>query len=111
MDFDIHPGNRRHRTLGFTKADGSPGEVEGPPLWDSNDATLAIMDVDTDGMHGTIAHNGSVGDFTVTSRADGDLGIGVNPIVIADIFHMLAPLGATGGSSSVGAEEPIPPTP
>lgn len=108
MEFDIHPGNRRHRTLNYQKADGSAGVVQDPPTWDLNDMLLAQVDVDPDNMSGVINHNGAVGDLVITSVADGDIGLGENRIVITDIFHMLAPLGATGGSSSVGDEEPIP---
>ena len=107
-EFDIRPGNRRHRTLNYTKADGSVGVVQDPPTWDLNDELLAQVDVDDDSMHGIIAHNGSVGDLIVTSAADGDIGLGEHRIVIADTFHMLAPLDASGGSSSVSDEEPIP---
>ena len=108
-EYDIHPGNRRHRTLGYTKADGSAGVVQDPPSWDINDAQLAQLDIDPDNMHGIISHNGAVGDFVINSVADGDIGLGEHRIVIADTFHMLAPLGATGGGSTVGDEEPIPP--
>jgi hypothetical protein len=107
-EFDIHPGTRRHRILKYTKADGSPGVVETPPTWDLSEPDLATVDVDPDAMHGVISHNGAIGDLTVSSRADGDLGAGENLIIITDIFHMLAPLGAAGGESTVGAEEPIP---
>lgn len=106
--FDIRPGMRRHRTLNYTKADSSPGVVQDPPTWDLNDSLLAKVEIDPDNMHGTISHNGSVGDLVVTSVADGDIGLGEHRIVIADVFHMLPPLGAIGGSSSVGDEERIP---
>jgi hypothetical protein len=107
-EFDIRPGNRRHRTLAFKNAKGETGAVEGVPAWVSSDETLADMVVDADGMHGIIGHNDSVGDVIVTSEADGDLGLGVNRIVITDTFHMLAPLGSTGGESVVSEEEAIP---
>lgn len=107
-EYDIHPGNRRTRSLNYTKADGSQGEVQDPPSWDLNDTLLAAVNVNPDSLSGTIDHNGSVGDLVVTSVADGDIGLGEHRIVITDIFHMLAPLGATGGGSTVGDEEPIP---
>ena len=107
-EFEIRPGNRRHRSLDFTKKDGSAGKVQDPPVWALSNETLAKMDVDPDGMSGFIAHNGSVGDVVCTSEADGDLGEGVNRIVITDTFHMMQPLGASGGTSTVDEEEPIP---
>lgn len=107
-EFDIRPGNRRHRTLSFTNAKGEPGQVQDPPAWTLSDETLADMQVDGDGMHATIAHNGSQGDVVCSSEADGDVGLGVNRIVVSDTFHMLAPLGATGGEAVVSEEEAIP---
>lgn len=107
-EYDIRPGNRRHRTLGYTKKDGSAGVVQDPPEWIRSDEALAQVDVDPDGMHGTIAHNGAVGDLTIDSRADGDIGLGEHLIVISDTFHMLPPRDAEGGTSEVGEEEPIP---
>lgn len=62
-------------------------------------------------MSATIAHNGAVGEVTLTVRADGDLGAGVHPIVLSEVFSMLPVLGATGGSFTVGEEQPIAPGP
>ena len=107
-EFNIHPGQRRHRTLEYKNAAGGPGKTQDPPTWDLSDELTAQVDVDPDGLHGTIAYNGTVGDLTITSVADGDLGPEVNRIVLTDVFHMLAPLGAAGGESNVSEEEPIP---
>lgn len=107
-EFDIRPGNRRHRTLSYTKKGGEAGAVQNPPEWDMSDPALATVDVDPDGMHGTVAHNGGIGDLTINSRADGDVGIGEHLIVITDVFHMLPPLDSDGGTSEVGPEEAIP---
>jgi hypothetical protein len=114
-EFEIFPGNQRHRRLNYTKKDGSPGRVQGPPTWELSgggegvDAeALATVTIDPDQMHATIGHNGSVGDLTIVSQADGDIGIGKHPIVITDIFHMRPPRDADGGNSEVSDEEPIP---
>lgn len=107
-DFDIHPGQRRHLNLAYKNAAGGPGSTEAPPTWDLSDELGAKVDVDPDGLHGTIAHNGTVVDLTVTNVADGDLGPGINRIVETNVFHMLAPLGATVVDSTVSDEEAIP---
>lgn len=108
MAFDIHPGNKRVLTPSYQKADGTPGAVEGFPEWSLSDPTLATMVVNPDGMGGEMQHNGAVGEVTLTVRADGDLGIpGVFPIVLSEVFTMLAPLGATGGTLGVGDEVPV----
>jgi hypothetical protein len=113
-EYDIFPGNQRHRKLNYTRKDGSPGRVESPPTWELSGGgdelpaeELATVTIDVDQMHGVIAHNGAVGDLTITSRADGDIGIGVHPIVITDTFHMKPPRDADGGTSEVSEEEPI----
>jgi hypothetical protein len=114
-EFDIRPGQQRHRRLNYTKKDGSPGRVQDPPTWELsaagdgvNPADVASVNVDPDQMHGIIGHNGGIGDLTVISNADGDVGLGVNTIVITDVFHMRGPLDAEGGTSDVSDEEPIP---
>lgn len=109
-EYNIDPGQRRHRTLRYTKADGSPGTVQDPPTWDMLNPELAAVTVDPDSMHATIDHNGGIGDLTITSRADGDVGLGVHPIILEDIFHMMppAPLDAESGMSEVSEQEPIP---
>jgi hypothetical protein len=115
MEYDIFPGNQRHRRLNYTKRDGSPGRVQDPPTWDLSTptpdldaATLATVTIDPDRMHAVIGHNGAVGDLMVSSFADGDIGLGEHPIVIVDIFHMKPPRDADGGNSEVSDEEPIP---
>lgn len=108
MEYDIHPGQFRHRSLKYRNAAGGPGQTQDPPTWDLSDELTAKVDVDPDGLHGTIAYNGTVGDLSITSVADGDLGPGVNRIVQTDVFHMLAPLGATVVESEVSDEEPLP---
>jgi hypothetical protein len=113
-EYDIFPGNQRHRRLNYTKKDGSPGRVQDPPTWELSGGgegveaeALATVTIDSDQMHGVIAHNGAVGDLTITSRADGDIGLGEHPIVIVDMFHMKPPRDADGGTSEVSEEEPI----
>ena len=107
MAFDIGPGNMRPFTVTFSKADGTPGSVEGVPTWELSDITLGALVVNPDGMGGSVQHNGAVGEVTLTGRADGDLGEGVFPIVLSEVFTMKAPLGAVGGALGVGDEVPI----
>lgn len=113
-EFDIFPGNQRHRKLNYTQKGGGPGKVQDPPTWDLSapgdvdPSTLASVNIDPDKMHGIVGHNGAIGDLTITSFADGDVGLGEHPIVITDVFHMKPPFDADGGASDVSPEEPIP---
>lgn len=109
----IDPGFKRLITPMYdrTNADGSvdagAGTVEGVPTWELSDGTLATMVVNPDGLGGEVQHNGAVGEFTLTVRADGDLGAGVFPVVLSEVFTMAASLGATGGSLGIGDQVPI----
>ena len=74
--------------------------MQDPPTWDFSAvgevdaASLASVNVDPDQLHGVIGHNGSIGDLTITSVADGDVGSRGHPIVITDMFHMRGPRDA-----------------
>jgi len=107
MAEDINEGKQRTLTATFSKKDGSPGTVEGKPVWALSDAALATLVAADDGMSAKVQHNGAVGPVDWTMTADGDLGIGVFPIVKTDTLNMLAPFGAEGGTVTVGPEEPI----
>lgn len=113
-EFNIQPGNQRRRKLNYTQKGGAPGKVQNPPTWDLTTTgevdpeALASVSIDPDGMQGSIGHNGSVGDLTITSSADGDIGLGEHLIVITDVFHLLPPRDAEGGTSDVSEEEAIP---
>jgi hypothetical protein len=109
-EYDVRPGQRRPRKLQATRPDGSPGKVQDPPEWIIDKKELAQVDVAPDGFSGFVAHNGSLGDVTIISRADGDVGLGENVLeTTPDVFHMLAELDASGLISTVGDLEPIPP--
>lgn len=102
--FDIHPLNQRSITVSYAKADGTPGEIEGAPQWTLTDPSIATLTVAADGMSAVVQHSGGVGEVMLEVRADGDLGAGVFPIVVSEVFSMRAPLGATAGSLGVSEE-------
>ena len=39
-EFDIFPGNQRHRRLNYTQKGGGPGKVQDPPTWDLSTPVL-----------------------------------------------------------------------
>lgn len=106
-DEQINEGMQRTLKITFTKKDGSPGEVEGPPLWDLANGVIADAVVADDGMSVTVQHNGGSGDLDYKMTADGDLGTGVHPIIRTGRLVMMPTLGAVGGDIGVGSEEPI----
>jgi hypothetical protein len=109
---DIDHGNMRVYTAVYTKADGSPGTVEGPPQRDLSDDTFAALSAAADGMTCKMKHTGAVGpdtDVVLTVKADGDLDFGddqVHPIVFTRTITMKASLGATGGVVNKGEQVP-----
>ena len=106
MAFELHQGFKRVISLAFTKADGSPGEVEGAPAWDFQPAGIGELAVAADGMSAELTWAGT-GDGELTVTADGDLGTGVFPITISEQFTFVAPLGAVAGGISVSDEVPV----
>lgn len=105
--FDIQEGFKREISVAFSKADGTPGTVQGFPSWTASDEALALVVPAADGMSAMVLHQGGVGDVTVTMTADGDLGIGVFQISATEVFSMLPPLGAVAGKIAVGPEVKI----
>lgn len=101
-------GKQFTAAVAYTKSDGSPGSVEGAPVWELSNVELATLTVAEDGMSATIAHNGAVGSVTLTVTADGDLGAGVFPIVLSETIELMAPEGATAGTIAFGEPTDIP---
>jgi hypothetical protein len=109
---DIDHGNMRVYTVAFTKVDGSPGTVEGPPQWSLSDETFAALSAAADGMTCKVKHTGAVGpdtDVVLTVKADGDLDLGddqVHPIALTTTITMKTSLGSSGGTLSEGEQVP-----
>lgn len=105
--FAIHQGFKRIITLHYTKADGTPGEVEGVPVWSIVPPETSVLTPAPDGMSAEIAWAGSGDGAQLTITADGDLGEGVFPIVTTDTVNFVAPLGASAGAIDVSDEMPV----
>jgi hypothetical protein len=85
----------------FIKADGTPGVVEGIPVITVSNPDVATLVAAADGLSAEITWAGVATGIIVELTADGDIGEGVFPIVIQDTLDFAAPLGATGGASSI----------
>ena len=116
MASEIHPvvagqpTGKRVYTITYTKGDGSPGEIESPPVPTLSDTSLATVNdeglVSPGVFQASVVHNGANGVVILTfGQVDGDLGAGVFPIGPFDEqITMLAPLGATAGVVAAGDE-------
>jgi hypothetical protein len=104
---DIHQGFKRIITNTYTKADGTPGVVEGVPIWSVSAPEIALVVPSIDGMSAEVTWAGTGDNVEVKSIADGDLGTGVFPIVISNLINFIAPLGATVGASTISDEVPV----
>lgn len=92
-------------TVTFTKADGSPGTVDGTPAWtSSNPAAGTIMNVSTDGMTAEMHGTGAAGSTTMMAEADADLGAGSRPIQLTAVV-LFEDTEVTGGTLEVS--EPV----
>ncbi len=104
MSNAIHQGFKRVITPVYTKADGTPGQVEGAPVWAVVPDNTSVLTVAADGLSAELAWAGTGDGAILTITADGDLGTGVFPIVITETFDFVAPLGATAGVVNVSDE-------
>jgi hypothetical protein len=104
MSFLIHQGNKRIITPTYTKADGTPGEIEGAPVWAIVPDNTSVLAVAPDGLSAELTWAGSGDGAILTITADGDLGTGVFPVVITETFDFVAPLGAVAGAVTVSDE-------
>lgn len=104
MAYDIHQGFKRVITPAYTKADGTPGQVEGAPVWSITPSETSTLVVAPDGLSAELTWAGSGDGAVLTITADGDLGTGVFPVVITETFNFVAPLGAVAGVVTVGDE-------
>ena len=107
MAIEIHQGFKRTITYTYTKADGTPGAIDGIPEFSTSNPEVVDLVPSLDGLSVDVVWNGVGTGVTVTATADGDLGTGVFTIVTTDTFDLVAPLGATAGSSTVSDEVAI----
>jgi hypothetical protein len=89
-------------TVVFTKADGTPGEVDGIPTWTSSDENIgSIQNVTTDGMSAEVHGMGVVGMVTITVAADADLGDGTRFVEASGVV-VFEPEEVTGATITFG---------
>jgi hypothetical protein len=101
MAFEIAQGFKRTVTNTYTKADGTPGQLDGIPVWSAVPEGFVTIVPAADGLSADVIWAGSATGVVVSALADGDLGTGVFPISISNSFDLVAPLGAVAGSSTV----------
>jgi hypothetical protein len=101
--------------LVLLKADGTPGTVDGAPVWDTMpDATLVTVAFNPDNLGGTLtAVNGAAGTTTIGGTVDADLGPGVTSIqFVGSISKTITTDNVTSVELTFGAPQPVPaPTP
>jgi hypothetical protein len=103
MATQVHQGFMVTITNVYTAADGSPGVLDGIPVWSASIPAIATLTPSADGLSCGVAWNGT-GLVTISSLADGDLGTGIFAISDSFDLEMVAPLGATAVVGSISAE-------
>ena len=107
MSFVINNGFKRTITItGYFKADGTPGQIQGVPVWSVSDPAAATLVVSPDSMSADVFYVAPALGVTVTSVANGDLGTGVTNVTITDTFDMVelpvvSTVSAVSGTSLV----------
>jgi len=92
-------------TVVFTKPDGSPGTVDGVPVFTVDPASVAeVINLSADGMGGELSSL-AVGAGTLTCDGDADLGAGVTHVILTANFSV-TDVQVTGGTITFGA--PVP---
>ncbi len=68
--------------LSITPVDkkGNPAQLDGPPVWSSSNSEVVTVVASADGLSAVASAVGPLGTATVSVKADGDLGAGVNTI-------------------------------
>jgi hypothetical protein len=96
-------------TLTLLKGDGSPGEVQFPPVFTLEPAELGSVNssnVSPGVFSAEVVHNGSVGQAVLTAgQVDGDLGAGevfIGPFT--DTVEFRGDLGAESGTFTAGPQ-------
>ena len=105
MAFVINNGFKRTITItGYFKEDGTPGEIQGVPVWSVSDPAASLV-VSPDSMSADVFYVSPALGVVVTSVANGDLGAGVSNVTITDTFDMVelpvSTVSAVTGTSTV----------
>lgn len=68
--------------LSITPVDkkGNPAQLDGPPVWASSNTEVVTVTAAADGLSAVATAVGPLGTATISVKADGDLGAGVNTI-------------------------------
>lgn len=102
----LHEKTFTNYSIAFSKADGTPGIVDGSPVWALAPAELGTVEVSPDGLSAKVTWAGA-GDAILSVTADGDLGEGVFPISASDSITFVAPLGAVSATLTNDGEQPV----
>jgi hypothetical protein len=96
-------------TLTLLKGDGSPGEVQFPPVFTLEPSDLGSVNFSSPSpgvFAAEVVHNGSIGQAVLTAgQVDGDLGAGevfIGPFTDTVEFH--GELGAESGTFTAGPQ-------
>lgn len=95
--------------VSYVDASGNPAGVDGAVVWDTSDATIAKVVVNSaDSTLCEVIAPGPVGNAQVTATADADLGAGTTPLITTLDVTVVAGQAVAGTISPVGPAEPIP---
>jgi hypothetical protein len=95
--------------VSYVDASGNPAKVDGAVQWQSSDASIATVIVDTsDSAMALVRSGGKVGQVQITATADADLGDGVRELITTMDVEVVAGEAVAGTITPVGEPEDAP---
>jgi hypothetical protein len=73
-------GRAKTATIAVTDKFGNPASIDGLPVWESTDETIAAVNPSADGLSCTVISTGKMGTVQINVRLDADLGDGVREL-------------------------------
>jgi hypothetical protein len=73
-------GRAKTATIAVTDKFGNPAAIDGLPVWESTDETIAAVNPSADGLSCTVVSTGQMGTVQINVRLDADLGDGVREL-------------------------------
>jgi hypothetical protein len=96
--------------VSYTDAKGNPATIDGDVTWESSDANIVTVEVDTaDSSICRAIPVGTVGQVQITASCDADLGAGVRELITTCDIETVGGEAVAGSIQPVGEPEPLAP--
>lgn len=83
-------------TVAYVDAKGNAAQVQGAPVWASDNEAVATVAASDDGMSAVVTPVGPLGSAQISVTADADLGDGVENVVALGTVEVIAGKAVAG---------------